>query len=216
MADEFKITKEIMEHADTYIPIMVKEVIAADMARVCIKETHTIMSFLQTESDESERAMSPYGLSPVYCESPSSKARVMMAILMSSYLHVWEDTTPFLCDIGEYDKWAGAHVLNQLERFKAGEYREKAFDLLADYREMERYLNSAIYSVLRELNDPVTRFMEALGAMSSAEGMQKAIESIQEAQEQVNAEIARQESIIHGEDESGKGEDNRGGEERVG
>lgn len=204
MADEFKITKEIMDKADTYIPIAVKEIIASDMARACVKETNLIRPH-----DQKPQYDGAYGLAPNYCESPSSKARVMMTVLLSLYLHVWSDDTPLLCDISQYDQWAEAHVLNQLERFKAGEYREKAFDLLADYREMERYLNSAIYSVLRELNDPVKRFLEALGEMSSAEGMQNAIDSIKAAQEQVNAEIARQDSIIHGEDENG-GEENAG------
>ena len=210
MADEFKITKEIMEKADTYIPIAVKEIIASDMARACVKETYLIRP-----STEKAAYDGAYGLKPNYCESPSSKARVMMTVLMALYLHAWGEETPFLCEISEYDRCAGSHVLNQLERFKAGEYREKAFDLLADYREMERYLNSAIYSVLRELNDPVKRFMEAIGEMSSAEGMQNAIESIKEAQEQVNAEIARQEQIIHGGTDDG-GTDDGAGEEHDG
>ena len=204
MADEFKITKEIMDKADTYIPIAVKEIISSDMARACVKETYMIRAH-----DEKPQYEGVYGLAPTYCESPSSKARVMMTVLLALYLHVWSDDTPLLCDISQYDQWAEAHVLNQLERFKAGEYREKAFDILADYREMERYLNSAIYSVLRELNDPVKRFLESLGEMSTPEGMQNAIDSIKQAQEQVNAEIARQESIIHGEDENG-GEENAG------
>lgn len=196
MADEFKITKEIMEQANTYIPIAMKEMIASDVARGCVKETYMIRPHGAKHRDEGM-----YGLSPIYCESPSSKSRVLLTVLMAVYLRVWGEDTPLLCEAEEYDKWAGAHVLNQLERFKAGEYREKAFDLLADYREMERYLNSAIYSVLREMNDPVKRFLNAVGEMASAESIQNAIDGIKEAQEEIEKEKARQERVINGEEE---------------
>lgn len=191
MGENYKITQEVMEKAQTYIPIAMKELIASDLARDCIKETQMIRPHDAEEPEESE-----FGLRPVYGESPSTKARIMMTILMSMYLKVWDDDAPFLCAAEEYDKWAGAHVLNQIERFKSGEYREKAFDLIADYREMERYLNSAIYSVLRELNDPVKRFMEAMGEIGSAEGIQKALDTIESAYQGIEQERQHQEEII--------------------
>ena len=201
MADEFKITEATMAQADTYIPLTMKEMIANDMARACVKRTDLIHPF----GDKAEYS-GEYGVSPVYCESPGSKARVMMTVMMVMYLHIWGEDTPYLCEVSAYDQWAGAHVLNQLERFKAGPYREKAFDILADYREMEKCLNSAIYAVLRELNDPVKRFMEALGTMASAEGIQSAIETIKEAEAGMEAERQRQERIIHGEEPEERGE----------
>ena len=204
MENEFRITDATMAQADTYIPLTMKEMIANDMARACVKRTDLIHPF----GDKAENS-GEYGVSPVYCESPSSKARVMMTVMMVMYMHIWGEDTPYLCEVSAYDQWAGAHVLNQLERFKAGPYREKAFDILADYREMEKCLNSAIYAVLRELNDPVKRFMEALGTMASAEGIQSAIETIKEAEAGMEAERQRQERIIHGEEpeKSGEGEE---------
>lgn len=204
MADEFKITEATMAQADTYIPLVMKEAIANDMARACVKRTDLIRPFGDKAETDGE-----YGVSPVYCESPGSKARVMMTVLMVLYLHIWDEDTPYLCEVSAYDQWAGAHVLNQLERFKAGAHREKAFDILADYREMEKCLNSAIYAVLRELNDPVKRFMEALGTMASAEGIQSAIETIREAEAGIEAERKRQEGIIHGEEAEERGEGER-------
>ena len=193
MENEFKVTSEIMANAKTYIPIAMKEMIANEVARACVKETYKV----RPHADKTAYA-GDYGLSPNYCESVSSKARVMMTILLSQYLGIWGDDTAFLCDIGNYDQWAEAHVLNQIERFKGSEYREKAFDILSDYREMERYLNSAVYSVLRELNDPVTRFMSAIGEITSADGVQKAMDAIAEAQKGISEEMKRQEEIIHG------------------
>jgi|GEM_PF-1988803 len=196
MGEKFKITPEIMKNANTYISIGMKELIASDLARACVKETYKIKNH-----EDNSQYQSDYGLSPMYCESPSSKARVMMTVLMSFYLNLWGDDKAFLCDISEYDDLASAHVLNQIERFKSGEYREKAFDLLADYKETEKYLNSAIYSVLRELNDPAKRIMDALGNMASAEMMQNTLNQIQEYQAGIKEEIEKQRTIM----ENGEG-----------
>lgn len=196
MGEKFKITPEIMKNTNTYISIAMKELIASDLARACVKETYKIKSH-----EDNSQYQSDYGLSPMYCESPSSKARVMMTVLMSFYLNLWGDDKAFLCDISEYDDLASAHVLNQIERFKSGEYREKAFDLLADYKETEKYLNSAIYSVLRELNDPAKRILDALGNMASAEMMQNTLNQIQEYQAGIKEEIEKQRTIM----ENGEG-----------
>ena len=198
MGEKIKITQETMANADTYITIATKELIASTMARACVKPTYMIHGFEEKDETYYDGA---YGLAPSYAESPSSKARVMMTILNVYYLHIWEDDRPLMCSPDEYDECAGAHILNQIERMKSGEYREKAFDILADYREMEKYLNSAIYGVLREMNDPVKRFMESIGTIGSIDGIQAALDSIQESKEGIAAENERQERIIHGEDE---------------
>jgi hypothetical protein len=195
MGDKLKITHETMKNADTYIPVATKELLAATIARACVKRTNQIHAY-----DEKDEIFfdGEYALSPIYCESVSSKARFLMTILNAYYLHTWDDTHPLMCSMEEYDEWAGTHLLNQIERFKSGEYREKAFDMLADYREMEKYLNSAIYSVLREMNDPVRRFMEAIGTMTSAEGIQEAMGSIEDSRKKIEAEKKRQEEIVNG------------------
>lgn len=194
MENKFEITKEIMANADTYMPLALKELISISKARECVKETNYIQPMGVDTQFNGE-----YGMGPMYCESPSTKARILMTCLMVFYLKVWPDSTDMICSLDDYDAWSKAHVLNQIERFKSTEYREKAFDIISDYREMERHLNSAIYSVLRELNDPVKRFMEAFGTMGSIEGIQEAVKSIEEAKDGIEAERERQESIINGE-----------------
>ena len=194
MENKFEITKEIMANADTYMPLALKELISISKARECVKETNYIQPMGVDTQFNGE-----YGMGPMYCESPSTKARILMTCLMVFYLKVWPDSTDMICSLDDYDAWAKAHVLNQIERFKSTEYREKAFDIISDYREMERHLNSAIYSVLRELNDPVKRFMEAFGTMGSIEGIQEAVKSIEEAKDGIEAERERQESIINNE-----------------
>lgn len=195
MGEAFKITHDMMAKADAYIPVAEKELIAATAARACIKRTNQIHAY-----DEKDETFfnGEYALAPMYCESPSSKARILLTVLNVYYLHIWDDKHKLMCDTDEFDKFAGAHILNQIERYKTGEYREKAFDLMADYRETEKYLNSAIYSVLREMNDPVRRFMEAVGTMGSQEYVQAALDNIQQSKDGIEKEKKRQEAIMHG------------------
>lgn len=204
MENKFEITEEIMENASTYMPLALKEVIAISKARDCIKETNSIQPLGVDGTFHGE-----YALKPIYCESPSTKARIMMTCLMVFYLKIWPDSTDMICAIDDYDNWGGAHVLNQIERFKSTKYREKAFDIISDYREMEKHLNSAVYSVLREMNEPVKRLMDALGTLGSAEGVKDAMNTIQEAKEGIEKERERQKRIING--ETGEGGDADGG-----
>lgn len=196
MAEWFVLTKDMMEKATDYIPCVLKEVIATNYARECVKPTYMV---------HPDREKAPfedgYGLEPVWCENTLNKSRLMMGCLMTFYLNARDTEKPLMPDIEEYDALGKAHVLNQIERYKSGEHREKAFDLLADYRELEKYLNSAIYAVLRELNDPIRRFMHAMGEIGSSEGIQNALESIRQSQEGIVEERERQGQIIHGEGE---------------
>ena len=198
MENRFEITDEIMEKAQTYMPVMLKETIVGDVARVCVKESRGIRRFDEEQTEEEELQ---YGLPPVWAENTLNKSRVMMTVLMSYYLNVWDSNASLLCSLDDYDEYAQAHVLNQLERYKSSKYREKVFDLLSDYRDMEKRLNCAVYSVLRELNDPATRIMTALSTLSSPEALDKMMEAVQEAQADLASEQERQEKIIQGEED---------------
>ena len=189
---QFQVTNEIMANAKCYMPVLTKEVIAQDVARACIKETSTI-------GEQTDDLDAGFAMPPVYCESPSSKSRVMMAILLSYYLGVVDSNEKLMLNLETFDGWAGAHVLNQIERFKATEHREKAFNLLSDYREMERYLNSAIYSVLREMNDPVKRFLSTLSLMGTDEQIKKTTELAKKTASEILEEQKRQDKIVNGE-----------------
>lgn len=208
MENRFEITKDMMKNADTYIPLTLKALIADTMARACVRPAYTVKPYGEQPAYDNA-----YGVAPQYCESAAEKAKVMMAVLCVYYLHIWDDEHALTCTPEEYDEWAGAHILNQIERYKAGEYREKAFDLLSDLRETEKYLNSAVYGLLREMNDPVKRFMEALGYLGSAEGVQQAMDLIRESADGIEKERERQEEIIHGDLEATEaGEQNAAGD----
>lgn len=197
MANRFEVTKEMMENADSYMPIVMKEGISASVARACVRDTADIHPLLSKEEDEND-----YNVPPMYGEDTGAKARIMLTILMSYYLKVWDRDKSFMCEDGEYDAVMESHIMNQIERFKATDLREKAFDILSDYKELEKYVNCAIYSVLREKNDPVLRMMEALGAVGAADNLSEILEKIKGLQDEISEENARQERIIDGEDDA--------------
>ena len=70
---------------------------------------------------------------------------------------------------------------HQIERMKAegGESRNRAFDLIGDFREMEKRLNSEIYADLQIMNDPVARLAMALSSSMTPEAVQRMTDEAQ-------------------------------------
>ena len=200
MENRFEVTDEIMEKAETYMPILLKERIVTDTAWACVREVKVLYKD-EEKAKESAKADASLGLSPIMCESSLNKSRVMLTILMAFYLKVWDASVSLLCSVDDYDAYMGAHVLNQLERYKNTKYREKVFDILADYKDVEKRLNSAIYSLLREANDPARRLIVAMTTLDTPKNLSEALEVLRQAQEGILAENIRQDQIIRGGEE---------------
>ena len=65
----------------------------------------------------------------------------------------------------DYDEIMGSHLINQMERLKSDkEIRDKVFNVMYDYNELKKMLNSEIYSRLGHLNDTLSRMLVALQA----------------------------------------------------
>ncbi len=203
MDNRFEITEKMMENAATYMPILLKETICNDWARACVKSTDTVDFYEREDGEKPEGVYSPagpeYALPPVYVEDATKKARILLSILMTFYLKAWGDEKGIPCSHDEYDSIMGSHVLNQLERFKANaNYREKAFDILADYHDLEKRMNSAIYAVCREANDPISRLVACMSTLASKEFIDNAMKMIEESQQGIERERERQMEIIKG------------------
>lgn len=201
MKTRFEVTEEIMEKASTYIPVMLKEAVAASYAYACVRETRDIWNFAKVLNEETEQfdptEQDLFGIPPTYCENTQMKSRVLMGVMLTSYLHIKASTDDILCSIDEYDGWAGAHIMNQIERFKTNpKFKSKAFDILSDYKDMERRLNAAIYAVCKDLNDPCSRMIKALSYLSSEEAIENASNIIRESMEGMKAEKEKQDNII--------------------
>ncbi len=147
MAAEKIITKEMMLDAQDYLALAEKEEWATSCAEKCLDRLSI------TVGDEQMPSM--------YAVNTGTKSRYLMAALVGLYLgekYNADTADDALMDTEEYDKWARNHPLNQIERWKQdAEVKNKCFDLLADYKDLEKRLASHIGSLLTVQNDFVMR-----------------------------------------------------------
>lgn len=195
MERRIEITENMMRKAESYLSLNAKETIVRSVLPGCVKRIYDYdyekNEYLSAEDDL------PTTL-PMYGEDTEFKSRVVMGTILHYYLGL---------DIGDnlnisqetYDLYAGSHVMNQMERFKANpELKAKAFDLLADIRDFEKRLNCAVYSLLQLKNDVGGRLLTALGAMMSQEALEKVVAAANNAQMGIAAEREKQDAFIDG------------------
>ncbi len=162
-----KMNAKWLAEARTYMPLTKKTEIASRCAEKCLEEVR-----ITTEGRASGETP------PMYRENVQKKARYLLGILLRWYLKRDFDGAEgdeWLVSADDYDRWCGEHLMNQIERMKAegGESRNRAFDLLGDYREMEKRLNGEIYADLQIMNDPVARLAMALTSAMTPEAVQR-------------------------------------------
>lgn len=131
-------------------------------------------------------------MAPMYKENTDRKGRYLMGLLARGYLgQAFQpaEKDPWLMSQDDYDRWAGGHVLNQLERMKGqrGEARDKVFDLLADYRDAERRLNTEIRGMLTVMNEPVNRILATMQAQTTPEAFLEGKKKLDELAEELKA-----------------------------
>ena len=162
-----------MEKADSYVKSADKQTFMDFAAPRCIDKIE-----VKTEG-ESDAQMLP----PSYRANEQRARRYLMGAFLRMYLHqpfepVADD--PWIMDEMEYDRWAGSHVFNQIDRMKKqGEnLRNKAFDMLEDYNNLRRYFYSEIEQLLSVMNDPCTRIMNMIQMQSTPEYVQAQLEQL--------------------------------------
>lgn len=189
----FELTEDMMRKAESYLSLSAKEAIVQTVLPGCVKRIFDYdyeKDAYQTKEDDLPTTM------PMYGEDTAFKSRVVMGTVLHFYLGI---------DIGEnlsiepdvYDLYAGSHIMNQIERFKANpELKSKSFDMLADIRDFEKRLNCAVYSLLQLKNDVGGRVLNALGVMMSQDALENVIRATNEAQQGMQAEQQKQDAFI--------------------
>lgn len=121
---------------------------------------------------------------PMYAVNVGLKNRYLMGAL-AHYLGVGYKTeadSEELMSVEDYDKWAGSHVMNQLDRLKKdAEIRDKCYDILYDFRELEKLLSAQIYGLLTVQNDSVIRQSQQMA--NSVRELPQILEQLKELQE---------------------------------
>lgn len=154
MNDKITITKEMLADASDYIPNSAKEKWITETAPKCFDRLA-----ISVDGDS---------MPEMYMVNTGLKARYLMTALVSMYLrHEYEadDTDASLMSEADYDKWAGAHIFCEIDRWKRDvELRDKCYDMLYDYHDLEKRFSSQIMGLLSVQNDDVmrqSRYMDA-------------------------------------------------------
>lgn len=174
------IDEKTIMNARTYVPLMEKARYLDDVSNYCFEK-------LEIHADrDGENVAIP----PMYKENTLLKSRYMMGALAKLYLNIAFDPvegTEFLMSADDYDRWAGSHVLNQIERMKqkGGEVKDRIFDLLQDYKDLEKRLNAEVYSLCNVMNDPCHRLMLMLESQTTPESMMQAAEELKGVKEEL-------------------------------
>lgn len=168
--ERITITADAITTAKDYMPIAEKEKWAAETAAKCF--------------DKLAISTGTGAMPPMYAINTGLKSRYLMAVLVGYYLG--QDYEPdaedaALISEADYDKWAGGHVLNEIERWKSEpSIRNKCFDILSDYRDLEKRLSAQISGLLAVQNDPVLR--QTLHNAASLQDLPKVLEQLRDLQ----------------------------------
>ena len=162
------LTKEIIENAKDYIPVERKHIWCKNVASACVAK----VTVTGNGADNS-----PFYLPDRWEENTMARQMAMASALAQNYLGLWDEEE--VLQGKDYDEIMGSHLINQLERMKSDrDVRDKVFNILYDYNELKKMLNTDIYSRLGHLNDPLSRALAALQMVRP--------ESMQELTDQVN------------------------------
>lgn len=158
---DFEITTEMMENARSHMPLAVKEGLSLHIADQCVIEQR------KQDRDKVSNLLIP--LPPLLSEDASLKALLLMNTFLTFYFDIdlpEKDEDGNDLDVYEvFDKYNDGNLLNQIERFKSNiVLRDKAFDILADFKEFRRMVDVAICNKKTSGNDPLTRLVAGLAA----------------------------------------------------
>lgn len=167
------ITEETINNGVSYALCELKEKFVEDVYMKCLNRV-----------DIMDPPM-PY----MYMENTFLKSRYLMTALAKFYLRMdveTEDGDMWLMTRNEYDRFGASHVIGQLNRFRNNnpDLKDKVFDLLRDYSDLERRLSNAIRSGLTVMNDPANRIFQKITMDVSEESLNAQKEQLESLKEE--------------------------------
>lgn len=163
------LTKEIVENANDYIPIERKHVWCRNVATACVSKVTVTGNGAENNA---------FTLPDRWEENTMARQMAMASALAQNYLGIYSEED--VLQAKDYDEIMGSHLINQLERMKSDrDVRDKVFNILYDYNELKKMLNTDIYSRLGHLNDTLSRAIAAL-QMVRPDSMQDLTDQVNE------------------------------------
>ena len=172
------ITEETINNGVSYALCELKEKFVEDVYMKCLNR-------VDVNLDDSGNAPMPY----MYMENTFLKSQYLMTALAKFYLRMdveTEDGDMWLMTRNEYDRFGASHVIGQLNRFRNNnpDLKDKVFDLLRDYSDLERRLSNAIRSGLTVMNDPANRIFQKITMDVSEESLNAQKEQLEDLKKQ--------------------------------
>ena len=186
---DYKITEEDIRNATTYVPIGKKSEFVEH-----IGENRCFQVLSISYGDEA--------MPPMYREDHELKSRYMLTALLKLYFKKTVETVEddeWLMTRDEYDRWCAGHIFNTIERFKSNQaLRDLVFNLLYDYKDLEKRVNLELYGRLNVMNDVLLRVFQKLSEQIEEESVKQLANTFKDANEKIQKELKRQQSIIDG------------------
>ena len=196
MKEKIILTEDSVKNAVSYVPLKTKEEFCDYCSVRCMEKVQITM----TDSQGS-------AMPDMWIENTSAKSRCLMTALLVLYLGYpvkeveREEGNLWLMTEEMYDTCGMSHIVNQLDRMKGtAAVRDKVFDLLRDYRELEKKLNTAIYSNLSIQNDAANRIFMKLAMDVSSEALEeqkKQFESVMQELEEMKKEKSKGQEAVN-------------------
>lgn len=179
---------------NTYMPLSMKVKLAEEIADGCITRYRSKVQYGGGADSSAQMAAGVRGhyeaqndgggqiarATDVYenvlcAENPAMRWRYMMGVLLNFYLGM--DFEPvegekWLMSQDDYDRAAAKHPMNELERMKSDAgARNAVFDLLRDYKDLDRLVGNEIAARIAAYNDLLPRLVELLTMTATPEAL---------------------------------------------
>lgn len=186
---EINITREDIERAKDYLPLDIKETMVRLMAPLCLEQVRNPNSSGARPLPDivrESRKMRQQCLMGVFAQwYMGRKIEMQIASYVDNDGKTQEKPINYCMSADEYDKWAGSHVMNQMERWKRAKntVSNKVYDIMYDFKAFENMLLGAIRDEVDARNDPALRMMQMMDAQTSPETLRETLKVMQEAGE---------------------------------
>lgn len=152
--EKIEITRDMMEQAADYVSNAEKERWVGDTAPKCFDR-------LAITADGE-------AMPPMYIVNAGLRSRYLMGAFAKLYMKTTfsaEERDESLMTEEVYDAWAGSHVFCQIDRMKKdADLRDKCYDMMADFKDLEKRLSAQLNGLLAVQNDSVLRNSQYMAA----------------------------------------------------
>ena len=124
----------------------------------------------------------------------ATKQILLLRTLLGFYFDI--EVTPEADAYEQYDFYAGEHIYNQLERYKSTAWKNKAFDILSDFKEFRKFVDTEIFNIRANWNDPVARFTAAVQILSTPENIKELWGELQRTSDEYTEALRKQKKMM--------------------